>query len=134
MFYNLSMMKKLPYLLLLLLLTGCAPESDFEKYKEHVKTLASDEFEGRKPGTPGGETKTILRTTSSLGLSSFGGSYLMPVNLTGINLMVDESYFNLSVNGQKLDLDYRTDFVYGTTRQTKEVAFEDSGLVFVATG
>ena len=31
------MMKKLPYLLLLLLLAGCAPESDFEKYKEHVK-------------------------------------------------------------------------------------------------
>ena len=58
----------------------------------------------------------------------------MPVNLTGINLIVDESYFNLSVNGQKLDLDYRTDFVFGTTRQTKEVAFEDSDLVFVGYG
>ena len=136
MFYNLSMMKKLSYLLLLLLLAGCAPESDFEKYKEHVKTLASDEFEGRKPGTLGGEkTKNyIANHFESLGLSSFGGSYLMPVNLTGINLIVDESYFNLSVNGQKLDLDYRTDFVYGTTRQTKEVAFEDSDLVFVGYG
>ena len=34
MFYNLSMMKKLSQLLLLILLAGCEPESDFEKNKE----------------------------------------------------------------------------------------------------
>ena len=136
MFYNLSMMKKLPYLLLLLLLAGCAPESDFGKYKEHVKTLASDEFEGRAPGTPGGEkTKNYIADHfASLGLSSFGGSYLMPVNLTGINLIVDESYFNLSVNGEMMNVNYRSDVVYGTTRQIEEVAFEDSDLVFVGYG
>ncbi len=130
------MMKKLPYLLLLLLLAGCAPESDFEKYKEHVKTLASDEFEGRAPGTPGGEKtkKYIADHFASLGLNSFGESYLLPVNLTGINLIVDESHFNLSVNGQNLDLNYRSDVVYGTTRQIEEVAFEDSDLVFVGYG
>ena len=129
-------MKKYFYILLTFFIIGCTPESEFEKYKEHVITLASDEFEGRKPGTLGGEkTKNyIANHFESLGLSSVGGSYLMPVNLTGINLIVDESYFNLSVNGQKLDLDYRTDFVYGTTRQTKEVAFEDSDLVFVGYG
>ena len=58
----------------------------------------------------------------------------MPVNLTGINLNVDESYFNLSVNGEILDLNYRKDVVYGTTRQIEEVAFEDSDLVFVGYG
>ena len=136
MFYNLSMMKKFSYLLLLLLLAGCTPESDFEKYKEHVKTLASDEFEGRAPGTPGGEkTKNYIADHfASLGLSSFGGSYLMPVNLTGINLIVDESYFNLSVNGEMMNVNYRSDVVYGTTRQIEEVAFEDSDLVFVGYG
>ena len=136
MFYNLSMMKKFSYLLLLLLLAGCTPESDFEKYKEHVKTLASDEFEGRAPGTPGGEkTKNYIADHfTSLGLSSFGGSYLMPVNLTGINLIVDESYFNLSVNGEMMNVNYRSDVVYGTTRQIEEVAFEDSDLVFVGYG
>ena len=136
MFYNLLMMKKLPYLLLLLLLAGCTPESDFEKYKKHVKTLASDEFEGRAPGTPGGEKtkKYIADHFASLGLNSFGESYLLPVNLTGINLIVDESHFNLSVNGQNLDLNYRSDVVYGTTRQIEEVAFEDSDLVFVGYG
>ena len=136
MFYNLSMMKKLPYLLLLLLLAGCAPESDFDKYKQHVKILASDAFEGRAPGTPGGEkTKNyIAGHFASLGLSSFGGSYLMPVNLTGINLIVDESYFNLSVDGEMMNVNYRSDVVYGTTRQIEEVAFEDSDLVFVGYG
>ena len=136
MFYNSKMMKKLSYLLLMLLIAGCAPESEFEKYKKHVKILASDEFEGRAPGTAGGEkTKSyIANHFESLGLNSFGGSYLMPVNLTGINLNVDESYFNLSVNGEMVDINYRTDVVYGTTRQIEEVAFENSDLVFVGYG
>ena len=136
MFYNSKMMKKLSYLFLMFLIAGCAPESEFEKYKKHVVTLASDEFEGRAPGTPGGEkTKNYIASHfESLGLSSFGGSYLMPVNLTGINLNVDESYFNLSVNGEMLDLNYRTDVVYGTTRQIEEVAFDDSDLIFVGYG
>ena len=136
MFYNLYMLKKIHYFLILLIIVGCSPESKFEKYKNHVITLASDEFEGRKPGTPGGEkTKNYIADHfESLGLSSFGGSYLMPVNLTGINLNVDESYFNLSVNGEMLDLNYRKDVVYGTTRQIEEVAFEDSDLVFVGYG
>ena len=136
MFYNSKMMKKLSYLFLMFLIAGCAPESEFEKYKKHVVTLASDEFEGRAPGTAGGEkTKNYIASHfESLGLSSFGESYLMPVNLTGINLNVDESYFNLSVNGEMLDLNYRTDVVYGTTRQIEEVAFDDSDLIFVGYG
>ena len=136
MFYNSKMMKKLSYLFLMFLIAGCTPESEFEKYKKHVVTLASDEFEGRAPGTAGGEkTKNYIASHfESLGLSSFSGSYLMPVNLTGINLNVDESYFNLSVNGEMLDLNYRTDVVYGTTRQIEEVAFDDSDLIFVGYG
>ena len=136
MFYNSKMMKKLSYLFLMFLIAGCTPESEFEKYKKHVVTLASDEFEGRAPGTAGGEkTKNYIASHfESLGLSSFGGSYLMPVNLTGINLNVDESYFNLSVNGEMLDLNYRKDVVYGTTRQIEEVAFDDSDLIFVGYG
>ena len=136
MFYNSKMMKKLSYLFLMFLIAGCTPESEFEKYKKHVVTLASDEFEGRAPGTAGGEkTKNYIASHfESLGLSSFGESYLMPVNLTGINLNVDESYFNLSVNGEMLDLNYRTDVVYGTTRQIEEVTFDDSDLIFVGYG
>ena len=33
-----------------------------------------------------------------------------------------------------MNVNYRTDVVYGTTRQIEEVAFEESGLVFVGYG
>ena len=136
MFYNLSMMKKLPYLLLLLLLAGCAPESDFDKYKEHVKTLASDEFEGRAPGTPGGEkTKSYISDHfKSLGLKSFGDSYLMPVTLTAITLDESKSSFNLEVDGKAMNIAYKSDVVYGTTRQLDNVTVENSDLIFVGYG
>ena len=125
----------------LLIITSCNNASDndksnFDKYKQHVITLASDEFEGRAPGTPGGiKTKNYIADHyASLGLSFFGDSYLMPVNLTGVNLVVDESSFDLSVNGEVLDLTYLDDVVYGTTRQLDAVSFKDSDLVFVGYG
>ena len=120
----------------LLIIAGCSSESDLEKYKEHVITLSSDEFEGRAPGTPGGvKTKNYIADHfGSLGLESFGDSYLMPVNLTGVTLDVDQSSFDLSVNGEIMDITYRTDVVYGTTRQVESVSFTDSDLVFVGYG
>ncbi len=136
MFYTLHMLKKTPYLLILLIIVGCSPQSDFEKYKDHVKTLASDEFEGRAPGTPGGEkTKSYISNHfESLGLKSFGDSYLMPVTLTAITLDESKSSFNLAVDGEVMNIAYRSDVVYGTTRQLENVSFENSDLVFVGYG
>ena len=130
-------MKNLALILIsLLIITSCNTASDFDKYKQHVITLSSDEFEGRAPGTPGGvKTKNYIADHyASLGLSSFGDSYLMPVNLTGVNLVVDQSSFDLSVNGEVLELAYPSDVVYGTTRQVDAVSFQDSDLVFVGYG
>ena len=130
-------MKNLALILIsLLIITSCNTASDFDKYKQHVITLSSDEFEGRAPGTPGGiKTKNYIADHyASLGLSSFGDSYLMPVNLTGVNLVVDQSSFDLSVNGEELELAYPSDVVYGTTRQVDAVSFQDSDLVFVGYG
>ena len=136
MFYTLHMLKKTSYLLILLIIVGCSPQSDFEKYKDHVKTLASDEFEGRAPGTPGGEkTKSYISNHfESLGLKSFGDSYLMPVTLTAITLDESKSSFNLAVDGEVMNIAYRSDVVYGTTRQLENVSFENSDLVFVGYG
>ena len=55
-------------ILSLLFIYSCSSESDsekynadFEKYKQHVITLSSDECEGRAPGTPGGvKTKNYI--------------------------------------------------------------------------
>ena len=136
MFYTLHMLKKTSYFLILLIIAGCSPESDFEKYKDHVKTLASDEFEGRAPGTPGGEkTKSYISNHfESLGLKSFGDSYLMPVTLTAITLDESKSSFNLAVDGEVMNIAYRSDVVYGTTRQLDNVSIENSDLVFVGYG
>ena len=130
------MFKKLSYLLTLLVIAGCSTESDFEKYKEHVITLSSDEFEGRAPGTPGGiKTKNYIADHyAKLGLKSFGDSYLMPVTLTGITLDEDSSSFNLEFYGESMDINYKSDVVYGTTRQVDNVSFSDSDLVFVGYG
>ena len=130
------MLKKTSYFLILLIIAGCSPESDFEKYKDHVKTLASDEFEGRAPGTPGGEkTKSYISNHfESLGLKSFGDSYLMPVTLTAITLDESQSSFNLAVDGEVMNIAYRSDVVYGTTRQLDNVSIENSDLVFVGYG
>ena len=136
MFYTLHMFKKTSYFLILLIIAGCSPQSDFEKYKDHVKTLASDEFEGRAPGTPGGEkTKSYISNHfESLGLKSFGDSYLMPVTLTAITLDESKSSFNLAVDGEVMNIAYRSDVVYGTTRQLDNVSIENSDLVFVGYG
>ena len=136
MFYTLHMLKKTSYFLILLIIAGCSPQSDFEKYKDHVKTLASDEFEGRAPGTPGGEkTKSYISNHfESLGLKSFGDSYLMPVTLTAITLDESKSSFNLAVDGEVMNIAYRSDVVYGTTRQLDSVSIENSDLVFVGYG
>jgi len=136
MFYTLHMLKKTSYFLILLIIAGCSPQSDFEKYKDHVKTLASDEFEGRAPGTPGGEkTKSYISNHfESLGLKSFGDSYLMPVTLTAITLDESKSNFNLAVDGEVMNIAYRSDVVYGTTRQLDNVSIENSDLVFVGYG
>ena len=135
MIYNPSM-RLLCSLLLVFLISSCTSESNFQKYIAHVETLSSDEFEGRAPGTPGGiKTKNyIANHYASLGLKSFGDSYLLPVNLTGVSLDVANSSFDLSVNEEVLDLDYRVDMVYGTSRQVENVNFADSDLVFVGYG
>ena len=123
-------------LLSVLVISGCSSESNFQKYVTHVETLSSDEFEGRAPGTPGGiKTKNYIADHyASLGLKSFGDSYLLPVNLTGVSLDVANSSFDLSVGDKVLDLAYRVDMVYGTSRQVESVSFADSDLVFVGYG
>ena len=47
---------------------------------------------------------------------------------------VANSSFDLSVGDKVLDLAYRVDMVYGTSRQVESVSFTDSDLVFVGYG
>ena len=59
------------------------------RFLQHIKVLASDEYEGRGPGTPG-EDKTIAYLTGQLramGLKPGNpdGTYIQNVPLAGIS-------------------------------------------------
>ena len=108
-----------------------------EDLAELVKTLASDEFEGRAPGSAG-EQKTvdyIKAQYERLGLQPGGdnGSFFQTVPM--VETTADEAtVLKLDSNGKPRDLKFGTDMVIGTRTGQKEVKVADSELVFVGYG
>jgi Zn-dependent M28 family amino/carboxypeptidase len=128
-----------------LLLTACAahprlppPSTDIDEtaYRNHLRVLASDDFEGRKPGTPG-EEKTVAYLVDQfrkLGLKPGNGdSYLQQVPMVEIQARADTQ---LSVSGHKgiLTLAYGKDMVIWTKRVLPQAELKGSELVFVGYG
>ena len=104
--------------------------------KDVTRTLSSDAFGGRKPGTPD-ETKTIdyiVQRFKAAGLQPGNhGSWLQDaplVQLTAGNVAP------LTVTGGStpLSFDYRKDMVIATYRVTPHIAVKDSDVVFVGYG
>lgn len=102
----------------------------------HIKTLASDEFEGRAPTTPGGEKTRnyIAGEYQRLGLEPVNGSYFQDVPMVESTLDPSQSFFRIGMNGEARELEYKTDTVYWTKRFEKQVVFDNSDLVFVGYG
>ena len=128
-----------------LLLTACTvhpklppPSTDIDEtvFREHVRVLASDGFEGRKPGTPG-EEKTVaylVEQFRKLGLKPGNGeSFLQQVPMVEILAGADAS---LSVAGHDgtLTLAYGTDMVIWSKRGLPQAELRHSELVFVGFG
>src|SRR5881398_954034 len=102
----------------------------------HIKTLASDEFEGRAPGTKGEELsiKYISDQFRSIGLKPGNpdGSYFQEVPLAGIK---SDPKMVLAVAGkQPVELKYPDDFVASSARLQPEIKVDNSDLVFVGYG
>jgi len=102
----------------------------------HIKTLASDEFEGRSPGTKGEELsiKYISDQFRSVGLKPGNpdGSYFQEVPLAGIT---SEPKMVLAVAGKPpVELKYPDDFVASSARLQPEIKIDNSDLVFVGYG
>src|SRR5213076_3556419 len=102
----------------------------------HIKVLASDEFEGRSPGTKGEELsiKYISDQFRSIGLKPGNpdGSYFQEVPLAGIK---SEPKMVLAVAGkQPVELKYPDDFVASSARLQPEIKVDNSDLVFVGYG
>lgn len=128
-----------------LLLCACAvrpkvppPSTDIDEtvFRQHLRTLASDEFEGRKPGTPG-EEKTVgylVEQFRKLGLKPGNGeSFLQQVPMTEIVAGADAS-LSLSGHNTTLALGYGKDMVIWSKRPLPQVELRHSELVFVGYG
>jgi Zn-dependent M28 family amino/carboxypeptidase len=113
------------------------PSTDIDesRYRDAVRILASDDFEGRKPGTPG-EEKTVAYLTEQfrkLGLKPGNGpSYVQPVPLTELAPLQAE----LSVLGQSgtRRLESGKEVILWSKRSGAEQQLKRSDLVFVGYG
>ena len=102
----------------------------------HIKVLASDEFEGRGPGTPG-EEKTIAYLTAqfqAMGLKPGNpdGTFVQAVPLVGFQAKQVSGSFQ--VGERAIGLSFPNDFVAVSRRMAEEVKVEKSDVVFVGYG
>ena len=88
----------------------------------HIKVLASDEFEGRAPGTKGEElsVKYISDQFKQMGLKPGNpdGSYVQEVPLAGIK---SEPRMSFTVGDKTTELKYPDDFVASSARLQPEI-------------
>src|SRR5258708_24533405 len=102
----------------------------------HIKILASDEFEGRAPGSKGEQlsTKYIADQFRAIGLKPGNpdGTYIQEVPLAGIK---SDPHLQFIVNGKPpMDLKFADDFVASSARLQAEIKIDNSHLVFVGHG
>ncbi len=127
------------------LLGGCAaqhkgppPSTDIDEtaFRDDVRTLASDEFEGRKPGTPGEERTVafLIAQYRKLHLEPGNGdSYVQRVPLVEI-LAGEDATLSAAGRGSTRQLRYGKDMVIWTKRVVPAVQLTQSELVFVGYG
>jgi len=143
-------MRRVEYLLAALAfagltLPGCSmhpkeppPSTDIDDsaFGDHVRVLASDDFLGRKPGTPG-EDKTVsylIEKFHKLGLKpGNGGSYVQQVPLVQITPSADATLSVTTSSGAR-NLVFGKDIVIWTKRAAPEIKVSRSELVFVGYG
>ncbi|MFK8028952.1 MAG: M28 family peptidase [Gammaproteobacteria bacterium] len=114
-----------------------APGIDASRLSSIVKVLASDEFEGRAPGTPG-ETKTITYLTeqfASMGLEPAGdnGGWTQAVPLIHTQIEAPAA-IALTVSGQSVTLLQERDVEVSTVRAVNSVSLKQAPVVFVGYG
>jgi Zn-dependent M28 family amino/carboxypeptidase len=101
----------------------------------HIKVLASDEFEGRAPGTKGEElsVKYISDQFKKIGLKPGNPdeTYTQEVPLAGIK---SEPRMSFTIGDKTIDLKYPDDFVASSARLQPEIKVDKSDVVFVGYG
>ena len=121
-----------------ILLTGCSDslsDTTDGRLRYWISTLSSDEFEGRAPGTEGGQlTKNFIsKTFQNLNLDPVDGSYFLDVPASEITLK-DSSYLTLSFRGNDRKMITGDEVVFWTKQARDYRKIRDSEVVFVGYG
>ncbi len=115
--------------------TAAISEADL---RAHIVTLASDEFGGRGPSSPGEELTVAYLTQQfqAMGLQPGNhGSYTQDVPLVDITANPATATFTVNGGtGAPMDFDYATEVVTWTTRVVEDASVENSEMVFVGYG
>ncbi|WP_082472829.1 M28 family peptidase [Sphingomonas sp. Leaf357] len=133
-------MRKIALGLMALSLTGAAEAPltvDSARLSDTVKVLASDEFEGRNPGTPG-EAKTIeylIARFKALGLQPGGpgGAWVQKVPLIHTRLGEGETAL-IAANGKRIPLMRPSDLNLTTVGAAPKIDIAGAPMVFVGYG
>jgi hypothetical protein len=102
---------------------------------EHIKKLASDEFEGRGPGTRG-ETLTVDYLVDQFKRSGLkpgnpDGTFLQSVPMIGYETAPQ---IDVIANGKAISLEFLEDFVHDIPRLQPKTKVDVSGVVFAGYG
>lgn len=102
---------------------------------KHIKVLASDEYEGRAPGSKGEDlsVKYISEQFKAMGLKpgNPNGSYTQEVPLAGITTKPSATF---KVKDQTTELKFPEDYVASSARLQDKIKVENSEIVFVGYG
>ena len=115
-----------------------SPAITAEDFAAYVQHLASDEFEGRKPGTIGERTTTtwLIEQFQSMGLQpGAGDSYLQNVPAIETTLLDgDQVALDVTAGGKAEKYKFRDDMIIGTLQGRSDVTVADSDIVFAGYG
>ncbi|MDE2085222.1 MAG: M28 family peptidase [Xanthomonadaceae bacterium] len=114
------------------------PEINAANFAGYDVRLASDEFEGRKPGTIGERMTTtyLIDQFRSMGLKPGNGdSYLQSVPAVETTLLDGNKVaLDVSAGGKVEKYNYRSDLIVDTLQNAPDVQLKDAGLVFAGYG
>jgi Zn-dependent M28 family amino/carboxypeptidase len=129
----------------LVFFSSCKKLTDYEKAENTinanemtriVKEFGSDAFKGRKPFTAGEDSAIafLIREYKRIGLEPCNnGSYLQEVPMVEVTDVPDEKMI-INLKDNKLELNYKSDFVTFSKQLVDEIVLDNSQLVFAGYG
>jgi Zn-dependent M28 family amino/carboxypeptidase len=113
------------------------PTFDAARMLADIKTLSSDEFEGRAPGSKGEEltVKFLEDAFTKIGLrpGNTDGTFVQPLPLVGITAS-NTRPLTVAGHGKKATFKWRDDLVAWTKRVTDTASLDNSEIVFAGYG